>query len=92
MPIVAMTPHLYRFFPMLENRHLEVPPGSVAQVLQAINTIAPGFCDYVLDDQGALRKHVKICVNDAIVVDRKNLSDQVQQSDKVFIFQALTGG
>lgn len=92
MPTVAMTPHLYRFFPMLQNRQLDVPPGSVAQVVQAINTIAPGFCDYVLDDHGALRKHVNICINDAIVIDRKTLSDQVQQNDKVFIFQALTGG
>lgn len=92
MPTVEMTAHLYRFFPVLEKRLIEVPPGSVAQILQAVDAIAPGFRDYVLDDHGALRRHVNICVNQEIVIDRKGLSDQVQQQDKVFIFQALSGG
>lgn len=92
MPSVEMTSHLYRFFPVLENRAIEVPAGSVAQVLQAVESIAPGFRDYVLDEHGALRRHVNICVNEDMVIDRKSLSDQVQQQDKVFIFQALSGG
>lgn len=92
MPTVEMTSHLYRFFPVLENRTLEVPPGSVAQALQAIETIAPGFRDYVVDDHGALRRHVNICVNNSLVIDRRTLSDQVGSQDKVFIFQALSGG
>lgn len=92
MPTVAMTSHLYRFFPQLENRTLEVPPGSIAEVLYAIDAQAPGFTDYILDEQGALRRHVKLCINDTIVIDRKSLSDRVQDGDTVFIFQALTGG
>lgn len=92
MPSVEMTSHLYRFFPALENRELDVPAGSVAQVLYAIEAIAPGFRDYVVDDHGALRRHVNICVNKGLVVDRKGLSDQVGPQDKVFIFQALSGG
>ena len=32
MPVVEMTPHLYRFFPQLEHRTPEVPAGSVAEV------------------------------------------------------------
>ncbi len=92
MPLVEMTPHLYRFFPVLEKRVLDVPAGSVAQVVHAINAIAPGFRDYVLDDHGALRRHVNICVNEQMVIDRKALSDHVQSHDKVFIFQALSGG
>ena len=87
-----MTSHLYRFFPALENQTLEVPPGSVAQVLQAIEAIAPGFLDYVVDDHGALRRHVNISVNSSLVIDRRTLSDQVGSQDKVFIFQALSGG
>ncbi len=92
MPVVEMTPHLYRFFPALKNQSINVPAGSVAQVLQAVDHRAPGFRDYVLDDHGALRKHVNICVNDATIVDRKMLSDQVHEHDSVFIFQALSGG
>jgi len=92
MPSIEMTSHLYRFFPQLKNRNLTAPPGSVAEVLHAINDEAPGFTDYVLDDRGALRRHVKLCINDTLVIDRKGLRDQVQDGDTLFIFQALSGG
>lgn len=92
MPAVEMTPHLYRFFPALENRKIHVPAGSVAEVLRAVNDIAPGFTDYILDERGALRRHVTLSVNDTIVIDRKTLSDRVQDGATVYIFQALSGG
>ena len=92
MPVVQMTQHLYRFFPQLEKRTITVPAGSVADVLRAINEIAPGFTDYVLDEQGALRRHVMLSVNDTVVIDRKTLSDRVSDDGTVYIFQALSGG
>ncbi|MEY6433899.1 MoaD/ThiS family protein [Thioalkalicoccus limnaeus] len=92
MPTVEMTSHLYRFFPQLENHTLRVPSGSVAEILHAINDQVPGFIDYILDEQGALRRHVNLCINDTVVIDRKNLTDQVQDDGTVFIFQALSGG
>jgi sulfur carrier protein ThiS len=92
MPVVQMTQHLYRFFPQLENRTITVPAGSVADVLRAVNEIAPGFADYVLDEQGALRRHVMLSINDTVVIDRKTLSDRVPDGGTVYIFQALSGG
>lgn len=92
MPMVEMTRHLYRFFPALENRTITVPAGSVAEVLRAVNDIAPGFTDYVLDEHGALRRHIRLSVNDTIVVDRKTLSDHVPEDGTVYVFQALSGG
>lgn len=92
MPTVEMTRHLYRFFPQLEDRKITVPAGSVADILQAVNNIAPGFSDYVLDEQGALRRHVNVCINDTMLIDRSALSDRVQENETVYIFQALTGG
>ena len=92
MPTVEMTRHLYRFFPALENRTITVPTGSVAEVLRAVNDIAPGFTDYVLDEHGSLRRHVMLCVDDTIVLDRKTLSDRVAHDGTVYIFQALSGG
>lgn len=92
MPSVKMTQHLYRYFPMLENRTITVPASSVAEILVAVNEIAPGFTDYVLDEQGALRRHVNLCVNDATVVDKKTLTDFVPEDGTLYIFQALSGG
>lgn len=92
MPTVEMTSHLYRFFPALESRKIVVPAGSVASVLREIDKITPGFSDYVLDERGTLRRHVKISVNDAVVIDKKTLSDHVPEDATVYIFQALTGG
>lgn len=87
-----MTSHLYRFFPQLENREIRVPGGSVAEVLRAVNDIAPGFTDYVLDERGALRRHVLVAVNKRILVDRKTLADRVPEDGTLYVFQALTGG
>ena len=92
MPTIEMTQHLYRFFPQLENRTITVPAGSVAEILNAINEIAPGFTNYVLDEHGALRRHVNLSINDTIVIDRKTLSDRVPDGGTVYIFQALSGG
>ncbi len=92
MPTVEITPHLYRYFPMLENRAIRVPAGSVAEVLRAVNEIAPGFTDYVLDERGALRRHVSLSVNNTLVIDRKTLSDHVPEDGTLYVFQALSGG
>jgi sulfur carrier protein ThiS len=92
MPTVEMTDHLYRYFPQLAKQTITVPAGSVAAVLQAVNAIAPGFSDYILDDHGAVRRHVHLAINNNIVIDRKSLSDYVQENDTIYIFQALTGG
>ena len=87
-----MTSHLYRFFPELENRKIVVPAGSVAEVLGEVDKIAAGFSDYILDERGALRRHVKISVNNTILFDKKSLSDHVEDDGTVYIFQSLTGG
>lgn len=87
-----MTPHLYRFFPALEDQTIQVPVGSVAEVLRSVDEIAPGFSHYVLDERGALRRHVNLSIDNTLVVDRKNLSDQVPDDSTLYIFQALSGG
>ncbi len=92
MPTVTMTSHLYRFFPELADVELEVPAGSIADVVREIERRHPGFADYIVDEHGALRRHVLISVNDAILVDRRALSDRVSEGGTVYIFQALTGG
>ncbi len=92
MPRVEMTQHLYRYFPQLKHRDITVPAGSVADMLSAINQIAPGFIDYVLDDHGALRRHVNLSIDNNLIIDKKTLSDRVPENGTVYIFQSLSGG
>ncbi len=47
---------------------------------------------YVLDDQGALRKHVVVFVGEAQASDPRNLTDPVAPDQEVYVMQALSGG
>jgi molybdopterin synthase sulfur carrier subunit len=90
VPHVETTPHLKRFFPALEP--LDVDGGTVAEVIRAVDARHPGLASYVVDDRGALRKHVNVFIGEARVRDRERLSDPVPAGATVFILQALSGG
>ena len=78
-------------------RHLPCPSvqaegGTIREVLDRVFAGNPSLRSYLLDDQGRLRRHVNIFVNDRTVADRAGLSDPVAPDDDVFVFQALSGG
>lgn len=78
-------------------RHIDVPPmttagGTVRSVLDAVFDQNPRLRSYLLDDQGRLRKHVNVFINNGLSQDRTHLSDPVAETDEVFVFQALSGG
>lgn len=89
---VELTRHLFRFFPHLEAREIEVEASTVADVMREVEKIAPGFGFYVCDERGSLRTHVNVFIGDERIVDRKRLTDPVPAGVKVFILQALSGG
>ncbi|MEL7306145.1 MAG: MoaD/ThiS family protein [Myxococcota bacterium] len=92
MPSVEVTRHLYQFFPKLRGEPRRVEASTVAEVVQAMEAIAPGFAFYVCDERGRLRRHVNIFVEEELISDRKTLSDLVDPNSRVFILQALSGG
>ena len=92
MATVELTRHLYSFFPGLESKDIEVEAATVAEVVDAVEAMAPGFKFYVCDELGRLRTHVNIFIEDERVVDRRGLSDRVEKDSRVFILQALSGG
>ena len=78
-------------------RHVDCPPADIAgsrviDVLDAYFTDHPLVRGYVLDERGALRKHMVIYVDGAAVVDRAKLTDRVPANAEVWVMQALSGG
>lgn len=69
-----------------------VPGATVRELLEQVFSSRPKIRGYVLDDQGAVRKHVTIFINGQPLHDRHRLSDPVTEADEVFVFQALSGG
>lgn len=78
-------------------RHVDCPDGqakggTVREVLDRYFAEFPAVRTYVLDDVGALRRHVAVFVNDDMIGDRVSLADRVADGDRIHVFQALSGG
>ncbi|HUP94553.1 MAG TPA: MoaD/ThiS family protein [Burkholderiales bacterium] len=89
MPRVIFTSNLQRYVRLPER---EVTGGTVAQALAGIFADTPEVRDYVLDEQGHVRKHVHIYVNGRRIADREQLSDAVTPTSEIYVLQALSGG
>jgi sulfur-carrier protein len=89
MPTVFFTRALQRFLPAPP---MEVAGGTVGEALAAAFALRPALRGYVLDDQGALRRHVAVYVDGESVKDRLRLADPVGERGEIHVFQALTGG
>ena len=89
MPLVS--------FPRVLQRHVECPPvdvegRTVRAALDAAFAIYPTVRGYLLDDSGALRQHVTIFVDGAVVRDRSTLTQRVAADARIEVLQALSGG
>lgn len=70
----------------------QVSASTVGDALTACFAENPGVTRYVLDDQGALRKHVAVFVNNEQIRDRIRMTDAVTDDDRIYVMQALSGG
>ena len=89
MPTVSFTPALRRFVAAPET---DVAAATVGEALAQVFADRPNLRGYILDDQGAVRRHVAVYVNGTPLRDRARLSDPVDGRDKIYVFQALSGG
>lgn len=64
----------------------------VREVLARVFAVQDRLGHYVLDDQGALRKHMTILVDGRRISDLETLSDAVAPSSEIWVMQALSGG
>ena len=90
MAKIKFTSALKPFFPLLTD--LEVEGNTVRELVAQAEVRFPGISTYLMDETGSLRKHVNIFVQGDLIKDRKQLSDSVNSSDELLIFQALSGG
>ena len=78
-------------------RHVDCPDATVSgadvrEALAAYFEQYPTVRGYVLDDVGAVRKHVALFVDNDLIADRTNLTDALGEQSTIHVFQALSGG
>ena len=78
-------------------RHVACPPqqvggDSLREVLDHYFNGNDQARGYVLDELGALRKHMAVFINGKPIVDRQTLTDPVSSEATIDVMQALSGG
>jgi molybdopterin converting factor small subunit len=71
---------------------VDVAAGPLRSVLDAIGREAPELRARLLDEDGALRRHVNVFVNGEDVRFRELLETPVREGDRVTIVPAIAGG
>ena len=89
MPIICCTPRLHAVGP---TEPTPITGNTVQSVLDAADATYPKLKNYVLDDQGNIRKHVAIFVNGELADPSKVLDMTVDEQTEVYVMQALSGG
>ncbi len=74
------------------NSEVSVEPGTVGEVLAALDAAHPGFRARLLDDDGNLRKFVNVFVADDDVRFLDGLDTKVPVGETVAIIPAVAGG
>jgi len=69
--------------------NVEAEGATVADVLADLDRQFPGLRFRVVDEQGRLRQHMKVFVNEDVVRD---LATPLDPADEVTLMQALSGG
>jgi len=85
------------FFAASIQRHIATPEREIdartlGEVLEVVFAAQPRLRGYILDDQGALRRHLTVFVDGRPVCDRQHLSDALGEESRVYVIQALSGG
>jgi molybdopterin synthase sulfur carrier subunit len=89
MPTVHFTANLTRH---VSCPSVRVEGATVAEVLEAVFVQNPRLRGYVVDEQGAVRKHMNVFVDGAQIRDRVRLEDPVEPASEIYVMQALSGG
>ncbi|MBI2077872.1 MAG: MoaD/ThiS family protein [Euryarchaeota archaeon] len=65
---------------------------TLAEAFSALERRAPGLGARILDEQGQIRRHVAVFVNDTMVEGRDPSTVPLRAGDRVFVAPAVSGG
>jgi molybdopterin synthase sulfur carrier subunit len=73
-------------------KQVSVEPGTLGEIVTALEAAHPGLRDRLVDDEGALRKFVNVFVDDDDVRYLDGLDTEVADGITVSIIPAVAGG
>ncbi|GGX72967.1 MoaD/ThiS family protein [Saccharospirillum salsuginis] len=86
---VSFTQNLQRH---VECHALQVADGTLAEVLERVFEVYPALKDYVLTEQGELRKHVMLAIDQQLVQGALPARQRLNSGSRLHVMQALSGG
>jgi hypothetical protein len=89
MPRIAFTRHLQAVGP---SELVAYDGATIGQLIEAVAADYPRLKNYVLDDQGRVRKHIAIFVDGVMQKRSTALALPVGKDSEIYVFQALSGG
>ena len=89
MPRIAFTRHLQAVGP---SELVNYSGATIGELIEAVAADYPRLKSYVLDDQGAVRKHIAIFVDGEMQKRSTALARPVGIDSEIYVFQALSGG
>ena len=71
---------------------VELPGKHVGEVLEALFARHPPLRGYVLDERGAVRRHVALFVDGEALQPKTDLARPLRADAELYVMQALSGG
>lgn len=73
-------------------RPVRVAEGTLAEVLDRVFEVYPALKDYVLTEQGELRKHVMLAIDQQLIQGALPARQRLNPGSRLHVMQALSGG
>lgn len=72
-----------------QQQEVEARGNTIAELLEDLNQQFPGIRFRMIDEQAAIRPHMRVFVNGEMI---ESLEASLQATDEVHLLQALSGG
>ncbi|MBI1246889.1 molybdopterin synthase sulfur carrier subunit [bacterium] len=72
--------------------HVEISATTISEVLSQLQAEHPQLFRCICDETGAVRRHINLFVNDALIHRQNGLGTKLNPKDTLFIMTAVSGG